>query len=117
MPTIKIKDQEVEIQFWREDVKLAFCESEEGCGKSATHVNVDDEDDVSCNKHRLEMSPGKRLRYIKIEDVPFKNEPRTASEVAFNGDDEDEDDDAAALITDGQMGTSKTLTPIYKIDE
>jgi hypothetical protein len=93
VPTIKIKGEEVEIEFWREDVTSKSCVNDElDCTKAPTCVNIDDVDDVICNTHRLEMSPGARRRYVKIEDVPFKNPPRTASEVAFNGeDDEDED--------------------------
>jgi hypothetical protein len=98
VPTIKIQGEEVEIEFYREDVTESKCSFEPEdkdllCAKNSTHVNIDDEDDVICNKHRLEMSPGERRRYIKIEDVPFLNRPRSASEVAFNGADDDTDDE------------------------
>lgn len=95
MPTIKIQGEEVEIEFYREDVKEHQCPDTEEyeCGRSAQYVNIDDADDVVCNKHRLEMTPGARRRYIKIEDIPFKNPPRSASEAAFNGNDEDDEDD------------------------
>lgn len=86
MPTIKIQGEEVEIEFWREEIPSGgyiSCAVDD-CERHETYVNIDDFGDVICNRHRLEMSPGSRRRYIKIEDVPFKEEPRSASEIAFN---------------------------------
>lgn len=101
MPTIQIKGEEVEIEFYREDIPQVKCDYEGAdvdpyCAKNSTHVNIDDADDTICNKHRLELAPGQRRRYVKIDEIPFKVEPRSASEVAFNGEDEEyelDDDD------------------------
>lgn len=88
MPTVKIQGEEVEIEFYREEVNYSSYQEE----KKPAYVNMDDAEDVISNSVRLEMSPGKRRRYVKIEDIPFKVEPRTASEAAFNGDDAEDDD-------------------------
>lgn len=95
MPTIKIQGEEVEIDFWREDIPrggFINCVAD-NCERAETYVNIDDVEDVLCNTHRLEMSPGARRRYVKIEDIPFKNPPRSAAEIAFNGEDPEIDDE------------------------
>lgn len=109
MPKIMLKGEEVEIDFYREEVKSTAC-TEDDCFKHPGYVSIDDATDAVCNPHRLEMSPGARRRFIKIEDVPFKNEPRSASEVAFNGEADGFSDEEYELEDIDAYQDSPTIT-------
>jgi hypothetical protein len=105
MPTIKIKGEEIEIDFYKEEVGskcviVVDDDTEATCLKKPSYVSIDFSGDAICNTHRMEMTPGTRRRYVKIEDVPFKTPPRSASEVAFNGNEDPELDDEDFELSD-----------------